>query len=310
MNYKGFDDLSRDIKKNLYKIPSDISLVVGIPRSGLLPANLISLFLNRPLTDLDNFLKGSIISSGERGEMHDKDAFTGKILIVDDSIHSGKALSKAKAKIKTLEKQFDIVYCAVYALPGSEHLVDIHFESVEEPRVFEWNIFHHAVLKNACVDIDGVLCIDPLDSENDDGDCYINFLGAAKAKILPKVKIGTLVTSRLEKYRSHTEDWLRKNNIKYDELIMMDVPDKATRLKLSNHGEFKASEYKKKKNAYLFIESNAGQAQKIFEITGKDVYCVDTNEMLSRNSVNFSILKSRLSRKYKFLKYKIKQIIK
>ncbi len=53
MNYKGFDDLSRDIKKNLYKIPKNISWVVGIPRSGLLAVNLISLFINRPLTDLD-----------------------------------------------------------------------------------------------------------------------------------------------------------------------------------------------------------------------------------------------------------------
>lgn len=310
MYYKSFEHLSTDIRTNLHILPNNISLVVGIPRSGLLAANLISLFLNCPLTDLDSFLKGSIISSGERGEELDKNAFKGTILIVDDSIHSGKALNKAKEKLKAIESlHLDIKFCAVYALPGTETLVDYYLELVQDPRVFEWNIFHHKVLNKACVDIDGVLCVDPTESENDDGDCYINFLSTAKKRFLPKVKIETLVTSRLEKYRMHTEEWLRKNDIEYGELVMLNLPDKASRMKLGNHATFKAEEYKKRPEALLFIESSKWQAEQIFKLTGKDVYCVDTNEMVSKKDIKSYVEKIKLTREYTTLKNRIKNVL-
>ena len=64
MNFRTYEDLSRIISNNLYKIPSDVDLVVGIPRSGLMVATMISLYLNLPLTDVDNFLEGKLISTG------------------------------------------------------------------------------------------------------------------------------------------------------------------------------------------------------------------------------------------------------
>ena len=85
MNYKSFADLSQDIKFNLHKIPRDVSLIVGIPRSGLLAANLMAVYLNLPLTDIDSFANRKILSTGFRGKHYEKDAFNGKILIVDDS---------------------------------------------------------------------------------------------------------------------------------------------------------------------------------------------------------------------------------
>lgn len=286
MNYKSFADLSADIKSNLHKIPRDVSLVVGIPRSGLLAANLLSLYLNLPLTDLESFSKGEILATGSRGKKFEKEAFNGRILVVDDSIFSGKALAAAREKLRTVveNNNYKVSYCCVYVNPESEHLLDIELVPLKMPRVFEWNIFHHYVLAMACVDIDGVVCVDPEDTENDDGELYMKFILTARPKIIPKVKIKTLVTSRLEKYRPQTEEWLRNNGIEFEELVMLDLPDKATRLKLNNHGEYKAGEYMKRKDSVLFIESNRGQAQKIFEMTGKNVYCVDTNEMYTRDT--------------------------
>ena len=40
-HYKSFSDLNSAIIRNLHKFPHDIDIVVGIPRSGMLPANLV-----------------------------------------------------------------------------------------------------------------------------------------------------------------------------------------------------------------------------------------------------------------------------
>jgi uncharacterized HAD superfamily protein len=45
---------------------------------------------------------------------------------------------------------------------------------------------------------------------------------------IPGSKIGTIVTSRLEKYRIQTET-LEANNIKYNDLVMLDLPNMETR---------------------------------------------------------------------------------
>ena len=43
--YISYFDLSQDIRNTLHKIPSDIDLVVGIPKSGIIPAMMIGLSL-------------------------------------------------------------------------------------------------------------------------------------------------------------------------------------------------------------------------------------------------------------------------
>ena len=58
MNYRTFSDLNELIIRRLYILPKDIDLIVGIPRSGMVPANLIALYLNKSLTDLDSFING------------------------------------------------------------------------------------------------------------------------------------------------------------------------------------------------------------------------------------------------------------
>ncbi|WP_287092247.1 hypothetical protein [Mesorhizobium sp.] len=84
--------------------------------------------------------------------------------------------------------------------------------------------------------------ITALHTENqvDDGPAHEKFLSEALPLFGPTRKIGWLVTSRLEKYRNHTEAWLQKHDIKYDKLIMLELPSKAERQRLGVHGNFKA----------------------------------------------------------------------
>lgn len=281
MNYRTISDLNQVILKRLYILPRDFDLIVGIPRSGMFPANLLALYLNKPVTDLGSFINGHIYKTGERGQFIDASIHK-KILIVDDSISSGSALMKCKEDIKHLEDKYEIEYCAIYVIPGKEHLVNYSFDIVPLPRYFQWNILNHTILEKACVDIDGVLCVDPAPEQNDDGKHYIDFLLHAKPLYIPGAKIGTLVTSRLEKYRKETETWLRNHNVKYNKLVMLDLPNQEARQKANCHASHKAKEYRS--NAYnLFIESSKNQALDINSITGKPVLCTENFEMIFKS---------------------------
>ena len=71
MNYRNIKDLNNIILQKLSIIPRDFDLIVGVPRSGMLPANLLSLYLNRPYTDIDSFLNGHIYKAGARSQFFD-----------------------------------------------------------------------------------------------------------------------------------------------------------------------------------------------------------------------------------------------
>jgi len=278
MNYRSINDLNNTILKQLHLIPRDIDLIVGVPRSGMLPANLMALYLNLPYTDIHSFMKGYVFKSGARRQFFTKGDYK-KILVVDDSIASGLAIEECKKNLAQFEVEYDIKYCVVYTTPEKEYLADYALESVATPRYFQWNIFNHSTLKNACFDIDGVLCIDPSEDQNDDGERYKSFLINAAPLYIPGSKIGTVVTSRLEKYRKETEIWLKANGVVYDKLVMLDLPDMKARQKANNHGGHKAKEYQKY-NYNLFVESDLNQAIQINRITKKPVFCTENFEMI------------------------------
>lgn len=278
MYYRNISDLNKIILKRLSILPRDFDLIVGIPRSGMLPANLLALYLNKPYTDINSFLNGHIYKAGARSQFFDMKDFK-KILVVDDSIASGAAMEKCRESLKNLSTDFSISYCAIYVIPGKEKMVDYLFEIIPLPRYFQWNILNHSTLEKACFDIDGVLCIDPAEDQNDDGVKYTDFVLNAKPLFIPGSRIGTIVTSRLEKYRKETETWLKANNVKYNELVMLDLPDMEARQKANSHAEHKAKIYKSKPYV-LFVESDLSQAIEINRIAKKPVLCTENFEMI------------------------------
>lgn len=285
MNYRSLADLNDTIVQNLHRLPCDIDLVVGIPRSGLLAANLFSLITNIPLTDLDSFIEGRIYTSGttkrhaglERGI-----ADMRRILILDDSISGGNAMRAARQRLDEAgireRTSAEIIFGAVYGIEVSHPEADFVFERVKQPRIFQWNFMHHVMLEKSCVDIDGVLCLDPTEQQNDDGEAYQQFLSEALPLHGSSRRIGWLVTSRLEKYRHLTEAWLKAHGIEYGQLVMLDLPSAAERRRLGAHGSFKA-EFYGKSAATLFIESEQEQAETIARLSGKPVLCIETNRI-------------------------------
>ncbi|WP_418284995.1 phosphoribosyltransferase family protein [Halorubrum sp. DTA46] len=284
MEYRSITDLKASVHQLARELSGTIDLVVGIPRSGLLAANLLSLRLDVPMMSVDGLKNERVLMTGNRyGTVRPFNEFE-SALVVDDSVLSGTQMIETKSELESYEFPFDVEYGAVYIAPWADEHVDHWAEVVPSPRVFEWNLFHHPALENACVDIDGVLCRDPTPAENDDGENYREFLSTVAPEVVPNQRIGWLVTARLEKYRPETEAWLDEHGIEYDELVMMDVPDMETRRERGNHAQFKSDVYDAT-GAALFIESDAEQADEIRSQTGKPVFCNESNEMLQPGRV-------------------------
>ncbi|MDR0823067.1 MAG: glycosyltransferase [Endomicrobium sp.] len=270
--FKCFQDMADTISANIYKLPNDIDLVVGIPRSGIIPAYIIAGYLNRKVCSFNEFINDYSINKGKRpilGKNNSKEIK--KVLIVDDSIHSGKAMLRAQEVLKTrwMNAQYKLEYLAVYGRKGSNELVDYCFEIINERRLFQWNYLNHTFASQSCYDLDGLLCIDPTEEQNDDGEKYIKFILNAKPLHIPAYEIHSIVTSRLEKYRSQTVKWLQKHHVQYKNLFMMNLATAEERRALGNHADFKAEIYKSLKDTILFIESNPKQAKKIADLSGK-----------------------------------------
>lgn len=282
MNFRSLADLNKAIVQGLPKIPRDVDLIVGIPRSGLLAANILALHLNLPLTDVEGLIEGRLIHSGRRLNVPDREKglqFARKVLVIDDSVASGASMRATRQRLEEAKLECDVIYVAVYGLPSKRSEVDICFEEVLLRRMFEWNFMHCKELANCCVDIDGVLCVDPTEEENDDAERYRDFLIQTNPLLIPSMPVGWLVTSRLEKYRSQTEDWLHRHGVVFRELRMLDLPNKEARIAAKCHASFKAGIYKET-DAFLFIESDLGQSHDIARLTGRPVLCVKTRQMV------------------------------
>ena len=276
MRYVTIAELSDTIRHNIWQVPHDVDVVVGVPRSGLMAASLIALYLNKRLSDIDSILKGRIIEMGARGEFVEKKKIQ-HILVVDDSVYSGCAIRKAKERLQHLSDQYRITFLAPIVTSIGAKEVDIYFTIIDDNRIFEWNLFHHGCLEEACLDMDGVLCVDP--EIDDDGEQYRHFLQNAVPLFIPTVKVGAIVTCRLSKYRKLTEQWLFENGISYGQLIMLDLPSREERIKWNKRGEWKGEVYRQS-SCTLFIESDEKQAQTIANISHKDVISIASNRLL------------------------------
>ena len=239
----------------------------------MLAALLASLSLNLPVTDLEGFLARRVLSTGKTrrhaGMTKGFDDYK-HVLVIDDSTNSGEAMRTARQALEAAFPEKVFTFCAVYGVGATDTPADLELDIVPTPRMFEWNVMHHNLLARACVDIDGVLCLDPTKDENDDGEAYLKFLRHARPLHTPTRKIGELVTSRLEKYRAETEGWLKGQGIEFESLVMLDLPDAETRRRLAAHAKFKGEHYRAS-DTWIFIESEKQQAEEIAQISGKPV---------------------------------------
>jgi uncharacterized HAD superfamily protein len=287
MKFITLADLARTIRENMHKVPHGVDFVMGVPRSGVLAASMIAEFLNAPLIDVDSFVFGASPTGGNRMRFHTGTGAPRKrVLVVDDTMFHGRSLRASRAKLEPFAWQYEFIYMVVY-LEGPCADVDLwmedlrmYTENFKSFVLYEWNIFHHIPrFMEVCIyDIDGVLCIDPPDERA--GQAYIDYIANAVPLFTPTVKIGEIVSFRLEKYRDVTERWLRGQGIKYDRLTLFPARSWDERAGSGKSAAgFKADIYFQRTWAKLFVESDDNQAREIRRISGKPVYCVQSNKM-------------------------------
>lgn len=277
--YKSYGDLADCIRRNIWKIPSDVDLIVGVPRSGMIPALMLAEFLNKRCTDLDTFLEGRETSHGKRGNMLRRGK-TGKVLVLDDATCRGESIVEVRGRLAQVEDRFEIIYGCVYAESEKvKKMLDFWMEDLSQPYLKEWNILH--LFKNkvskSMWDIDGLLCKDPPEDKNQEA--YEEYLPNAIPMIIPTNRVGALVTYRLERYRAVTEEWLQKQGVGYGQLVMFDAPSRDVRNTTESSANYKARLYREAGWAEMFIESDRRQAERIFQKTGKPVFCYENGKM-------------------------------
>ena len=283
MNYRSYHDISLAIWNYIPDLPMRYDLIVGIPQSGMIPAVMLSSYLKVNLSSLDLFVRGNCMTKGKtRTDQRHLSGLQGvrNVLVIDDSIYHGDSIREARQRIESAEilkkYRLHIDYAAVYSITGKDIDADFSFAICPVPRVFQWNIFNHPVVtKNSCYDIDGVVCKDPTPEQNDDGPEYAKFLATASKRINIQFPVGAFVSSRLEKYRRQTEEWLKNSDFKWNDLVLLDLPTKAARIARNAHAAFKAEVYKNRSET-LFVESEWKQALEIARLSGKDVFCTET----------------------------------
>ena len=100
---------------------------------------------------------------------------------------------------------------------------------------------------------------------------------------MPRRRLRTIVTARLERYRPETEAWLARAGIAYDRLVMLDLATDAERRRTRPQGRFKAAVFAADAGAALFVESESWQAREIARAAGgKAVFDYQARVMLDR----------------------------
>ncbi len=257
-----------------------IDCVVAIPRSGLVPATLVSLYRNVELfTSPAMFAAGRAVHGTTRRPRRDRSGGAGRrVLVVDDSCNTGSSLRDAVAAVRCGDPTADVTTMVVYATSRSADLVDHWCEIVDQPRVFEWNLLHHPKSRSIGFDLDGIFCPDPPDRASTDDATLEEYYRTAPMRVAPTYRLGAVISSRSTRFEGVTRDWLEEHDVEYDDLILFPGTGAARRA-LGLHAAHKARHYTAS-GLDLFVESDPSQAYEIQRLTGRPVICWSENVLL------------------------------
>jgi hypothetical protein len=263
------------------KLPPGVTGVVGLPRSGMIPASVIATLLHLPLYELDNAGRLNRLGNGSRGTLlpftpadGGREAAPEYFAVIDDTVYSGAAMRRARDAMNRLKHE--AVYAAVYsrlqAVPGSENAADIYGRALPTPHLLEWNVANSGTFVGICgdvglpyykagvaVDLDGIVLHDA-ESGGEVGKPYM---------VPRSVSCKLICTGRPQRHRKATEAQLARHGALWDRLEMLPDDAPETPQAIAAH---KARHYAES-GCGFFFESDPLQAELIHHLCGKPVVC-------------------------------------
>lgn len=312
--YLTVSDMNADLHRWSADFGSDIDLVVGIPRSGLLAASILGCYLHRPVVDITTFLSGHAPWRGYR--LGEKLNDVQKVLVLDDSIRSGFEMRRVREALSDHAEQYELIFGAVYAEAGAENFVDTYCKVVPSPRMFEWNVLQHPGLLAATVmDVEGVLCA-PRERLRERmhiaDDAYWSTVLGSEPTYRPGTLVHTLVAQCDSDDKVRLVDWLKRHHIMYNNLVAINGEMSGGSLSALSQRVIEAkSKAYESSDAELYVCGTANQAEAIRVETEKPVYRYadhafipgvdDPEDLYLREYLGKQQLRDRLRRRIKRL---------
>jgi orotate phosphoribosyltransferase len=271
--YVTTDDLIRDALSLTTRLPP-IRRVFGVARSGMIPAAAIACAMSAELWTIDIHSRkireaGTGFRMGAVAVPDDAPS-----LIVDDSAYTGRSLEDAAAAVSALDCR--PLKCAVYTSPKMTRKLDL-FAAVLREHVFEWNVGAAPYSDSLGFDLDGILCRDFTEAEDDDGPRYLETMRSIRPSPIRIRRPASIITARLERYRAETEAWLRRHGHAWRSLDLGPWSSPAERT-FEAIVEWKAERIVSR-NLSTFVESCPHLALALHQRTGRTVACPATREL-------------------------------
>lgn len=276
--FKSLGDMNKDALRLVSKLPPDTGLIIGIARSGLSVATMVSMLTHKPLLAYQQTL-GKIVETGNGWRLGGRSHVPpggGRVVVIDDTVMTGNSFLSSLPVIK--EKYPDAISAALYVNPTAKFKPDVWVQDLPWPHLLEWNMFNSVLSPNMALDFDGVLCHDCPPEQDDDGEGYRRFIIQSQPKYLPRKSIVPLiVTARIEKYRALTMDWLQRHGVTCKNLVMHPASTLAERRRddiaayKARHYAQWASSYTAKPPPHIFVESDDRQAQRISSLASRRI---------------------------------------
>ena len=111
-------------------------------------------------------------------------------------------------------EDIQITKASLFVTQEAAKLVDLYYEVIPDPVLFEWNLLH-SKQGFLATDMDGVICHDPPKGLDGDESAYVEWMRNARPYLVPLYEIDAIVSSRLERYRA-AGPVDRKDNIMRD----------------------------------------------------------------------------------------------
>jgi hypothetical protein len=258
---------------------ASVDLIVGIARSGLIPASVLATHLHVPLMSWDRTTGLQEVGAGIRMDGYEAGPVR-RVALVDDTAATGFIMQKAAPAVQDRFPDAEIVRTVVYTRAEASPHLDLFAAVYPGLHYLEWNFVNAGHGEGAGYDFDGILCEDITADDDDDGPRYQRALTDAKPLYLPRRRtIPLIVTARGEDRREVTLDWLARHGVTCHELVMRDFPRPDESEWARVVGTWKGQRYHDS-GTTLFIESGPDQAAVIAEVSGKPVLCPELGRVI------------------------------